>query len=752
MSSCPPSQEMHVDQTNQNIGCYHFAANGQSSNTNALGMREMQAQAFEKRNAQYLLIKAPPACGKSRALMFIALDKLAHQGLTKVIVAVPQKAIASSFKSTKLPGFGMDWEVQPNYELCSNNYSESSNIAVVNQFLQDPKAQILVCAHPTLIRFYNSLEDKSVLNQALIAIDEFHHVSAEETNQLGNVVHSLMQHNKAHIVAMTGSYFRGDRIPVLDTKDEQLFEQVIYTYYQQLNGYKYLKQLKLDYSFYDDTWLSGLDLIINPQHKEHDYRNIDPKAYLDPNAPCFEPNSGKPHIALKTIIYIPSVNSIASTKDKRNEFMQICEILGTHQGTKLKPDPKTGFYKLRTHYGTTITVADLILEEDQERTITSLRNIQSRDDVDIILALGMAKEGFDWPWCEHVIVAGFRQSLTEVVQIIGRATRDCEGKTIAKFTNLIKYPDALRENVEESVDDLIKAISLSLMMEQVLAPNIKFVPRSTSVTPIKAAKQPPVDIGVKKIVIDDEHFSPKLKKFVEEPNAIQDLAVQVINNLSSLAPAVFLPNNLSSEQSYNFLKSQLASFIQDKLPVEEVSDYPDTPWKLEDYSNLADLVIAHIQLTRGFNPNTSQPSSPPDTIESELDDGGEVDFKHSSSQEQLNITNAGNALLKMHEHLINVNELDFSLIERCNPFGEGFEILSRNLTAKVLKKIQEYAILHQAKVTLAEARLMWKEVEKFCLRYNRAPDARSNNMFERRLGEIVLFLRELQKKQKKQNL
>jgi hypothetical protein len=43
---------------------------------NALGMRPMQERAYEKRGEQYLLIKSPPASGKSRALMFIALDKL----------------------------------------------------------------------------------------------------------------------------------------------------------------------------------------------------------------------------------------------------------------------------------------------------------------------------------------------------------------------------------------------------------------------------------------------------------------------------------------------------------------------------------------------------------------------------------------------------------------------------------------------------------------------------------------------------
>ena len=61
-----------------------YAQTGNSSAQNALGMREMQARAYEKRNAQFLLLKAPPASGKSRALMFLALDKIHHQGLTKV--------------------------------------------------------------------------------------------------------------------------------------------------------------------------------------------------------------------------------------------------------------------------------------------------------------------------------------------------------------------------------------------------------------------------------------------------------------------------------------------------------------------------------------------------------------------------------------------------------------------------------------------------------------------------------------------
>ncbi|MCU0350752.1 MAG: hypothetical protein MUF43_07980 [Flavobacterium sp.] len=75
---------------------------GKSKSTNPFGMREMQEKAYEGRTAQYLLLKAPPASGKSRALMFIALDKLKNQGIKKVIVAVPEKSIGASFGTTEL--------------------------------------------------------------------------------------------------------------------------------------------------------------------------------------------------------------------------------------------------------------------------------------------------------------------------------------------------------------------------------------------------------------------------------------------------------------------------------------------------------------------------------------------------------------------------------------------------------------------------------------------------------------------------
>jgi len=68
-----------------------YDRNGKSVATNELGMREMQQRVYAKYASQYLLLKAPPASGKSRALMFVALEKL-RQGLVKKVLSLFQNA------------------------------------------------------------------------------------------------------------------------------------------------------------------------------------------------------------------------------------------------------------------------------------------------------------------------------------------------------------------------------------------------------------------------------------------------------------------------------------------------------------------------------------------------------------------------------------------------------------------------------------------------------------------------------------
>lgn len=419
-----------------------YAQTGQSAKLNALGMREMQEKVWQARDAQYLLLKAPPASGKSRALMFIALDKLVNQGLKKVIVAVPEKSIGGSFGETRLKNFGFfaDWSPNPNYNLCTPGMDGSkSKVQAFKNFL-DNDEKILICTHATL-RFAFEEVDESKFNDTLLAIDEFHHVSADADSRLGELLRAVMQHSNAHIVAMTGSYFRGDSVPVLQPEDEAKFTKVTYNYYQQLNGYTYLKSLGIGYHFYQGKYTSAILEILDTDKK--------------------------------TILHIPNVNSGESTKDKHKEVDTILDAIGE----VVSVDPATGVIHLKRHAdGKMLKIADLVNDnpKDREKIAAYLREMASVDDMDLIIALGMAKEGFDWPWCEHALTVGYRGSLTEIIQIIGRCTRDSDNKTHAQFTNLIAQPDAADDLVKVSVNNMLKAITASLLMEQVLAPNFRF--------------------------------------------------------------------------------------------------------------------------------------------------------------------------------------------------------------------------------------------------------------------------------------
>ena len=662
-----------------------YAQTGNSTRQNTMGMREMQARAYEKRQAQYLLLKAPPASGKSRALMFLALDKVVKQGLDKVIVAVPEKTIGGSFKDTDLTSYGFfaDWHVDEQFNLCTGG--DAGKVDRVVEFMTNSDAHYLICTHATFRFAYEKLANAKLFNKALIAIDEFHHTSAEDGNILGGIIDDLMQNSKAHIVAMTGSYFRGDAVPILRPEDEAKFTQVTYTYYEQLNGYKYLKSLGIGYHFYQGRYFDAL------------------KEVLDINK--------------KTIVHIPNVNSMESTGMKLDEVDRILDVLGT----VLSQDAETGIYKVKTHNGKVIFVADLVTANAmRDNVLRYLRNIKNADQMDVIIALGMAKEGFDWPWCEHVLTIGYRSSLTEIIQIIGRATRDCEGKTHAQFTNLIAQPDANDEDVKTSVNNMLKAITVSLLMEQVLAPNITFKPRSSI--------EPGEQVKPGTIIIDDtEHpVSARVQKILQE-GGINDVITAVIQDTKTVAPMIVH-------------KEHTPLFTEEDLPKVVTRLYPDLTPEEAKYVATA----AHTQMViHGNGGLVNRDDLPPGVV---VDPGAEngassSDTPNNQEETERDPSKKGNEFLKVGERFINIEKLNIDLISAINPFQGAYEILSKTVNAPMLKTIQDMVTSNRSGVSEEEAVLLWPNVQEFFAMNGEEPSPMSNDPYEKRLGEVLAFLR-----------
>ncbi|MBU2806287.1 DEAD/DEAH box helicase [Acidithiobacillus ferridurans] len=664
------------------------ARTGASSKANVLGMRAMQERAYAKRGEQYLLIKSPPASGKSRALMFIALDKLNNQGLRQAIIVVPERSIGGSFADEPLSqhGFYWDWQVAPQWNLCNapgvdEPRAAKSKVDAVRKFLASTD-QTLVCTHAT---FRFAVEELGIeaFDNRLIAVDEFHHVSSNPDNKLGGQLGAFIARDKVHLVAMTGSYFRGDSEAVLAPADEARFETITYTYYEQLNGYSWLKSLDIGYFFYTGRYVDAVAKVLDP--------------------------------ALKTIVHIPNVNSRESLQDKEREVNEIMQALGEWKGI----DPATGFHQIQTTNGCTLKVADLVDDSDparRSRVLAALKDPaqkDNRDHVDVIIALGMAKEGFDWIWCEHALTIGYRSSLTEIVQIIGRATRDAEGKERARFTNLIAEPAAEQAAVAEAVNDLLKAISASLLMEQVLAPRYEFTPK---------------DMGPK----EGFDYGPDGYQPGRTNVGVNEGTGQYHVEINGLAtPETPEATRICKED----LNEVVTSFLQDKTVLER---------GLFDQENTLpeELTLLHMgKIVRERYPELNE-------ADQEAIRQHAIAAMNITQQAKLALAQAdaegatqGNtALLDGVRKFVNVRDLDIDLIDRINPFDAAYAVLAKAMDEKSLRQVQASIAAKKLSIPEDEARELAKRALLFKNERGRLPNIHSADAWEKRMAEGVAAL------------
>jgi superfamily II DNA or RNA helicase len=683
---------------------FQTARTGASAKPNEMGMRQMQERAYAKRGEQYLLIKSPPASGKSRALMFIALDKLNNQGVKQAIIVVPEKSIGGSFADEPLSKFGFwaDWTVKPQWNLCNapgpdEERVDASKVRAIGQFLasDDPALgnRVLVCTHASF-RFAVEQLGIEAFDNRLIAVDEFHHVSASADNKLGSQLGDFIHRDKIHLVAMTGSYFRGDAVPVLMPEDEAKFETVTYTYYEQLNGYEHLKSLNIGYFFYSGRYLGAIEAVLDPSRK--------------------------------TIVHIPSVNSRESTKDKIKEVEEIMEYLGDWKGA----DPETGFHLVELPADEngnvrTIKIADLVDDSDhvkRSKVLSSLKDPahkNDRDHVDIIIALGMAKEGFDWIWCEHALTVGYRSSLTEIIQIIGRATRDAPGKEVASFTNLIAEPDASEAAVVDAINDTLKAIAASLLMEQVLAPRFNFTPKDNGPLP-DFKYEGGYQEGQTNVGFNEErgqfHFEIKGLVTPKSPEAtrictedLNEVITAFVQDKSALERGLFDGAHTGGETlAEELTQLKMGKIVRDRYP--ELTD--------EDQEAVRQHAVAALNLTQRAKQLVGG------------SDAGADDEARSNT-----------ALIEgVRRFAIEVKDLDIDLIDRINPFEAAYSVLAKAMNEGTLKQVA--AVIGKRKVSIPydEARdlavraLQWKKER------GRAPEITSQDPWEKRLAEGVAAL------------
>ena len=333
-------------------------------------------------------------------------------------------------------------------------------------------------------------------------------------------------------------------------------------------------------------------------------------------------------------------------------------------------------------------MADLVEDGSRERDkiVNYLRNIKSIDDMDLIIALGMAKEGFDWPFCEHALTVGYRGSLTEIIQIIGRCTRDSNNKTHAQFTNLIASPEAIQDDVKVATNNMLKAITASLLMEQVLAPNFKFKTRVDN-------DDEEAKAGEIKIRGFKAPSSKRVKDIVESD--LNDLKATILQDDTMLKA---MPGNIDPEVINKVL---IPKIIRVKYP--ELSD--------EEIEEIRQYVVVDSVVKNG-----------------EIKEVGDQRF------------------IRMADKFVNIEDLHIDLIDSINPFQKAFEILSKSVTTKVLKIIQDTIEATRIKMDFEEARILWDKIKEFRRMYEKEPSINANDPLERRMAECIIYLKDEKRK------
>ncbi|HGO6694182.1 TPA: ATP-dependent helicase, partial [Legionella pneumophila] len=260
---------------------------------------------------------------------------------------------------------------------------------------------------------------------------------------------------------------------------------------------------------------------------------------------------------------------------------------------------------------------------------------------------------------------------------------------LARRNDNIAQPDASDEQVTLSVNNMLKAITCSLLMEQVLAPNFVFKNKISD----DDSAQP----GEIKIRGFKEPSSTRVKEIIDSD--LNDLKAAILQDDKMIKA---LPGNVDPEV---INKVMIPKIIKIKYP--ELSD--------EEIEEIRQYVIVDSVIKNA-----------------EIKETGDKRF------------------IRMAGQFINIDDLHIDLIDRINPFQKAFEILSKSVTVQVFRIIQEAIEATRIQMTDEEAILLWPKIKSFVQNNNeKKPDINSIDPLERRLAEALIYI---QNQRRQQNL
>lgn len=393
-------------------------------------------------------------------MCFLSAFKMKKNQNIKCIITVPQTIIASGFLEEKLhmpDGENINWKIGHN--LCDKKLSQGTVNYIINWLsklnYESHDDRILICTHATITKAYQKLENLGrldLLSNLILWVDEAHHIKNINVknediiigNALGNLVRNLIakQDDNVEVGLTTASFFRGDRGTLITPSMEQSFKRYNLPYDDYLKTMAHLKSFSFDFLLCDYDYTQAIEILAKER-------------------------TGK------DIIYIPHPTSQYST---RNKLQEISDMIGKYQnvhGGVVELQNDLGIIALSgTHKN--FKILDLVDDKDRDKKKEYISNKALKDDsesLDIIFALGMFKEGANWIWADRSIIVGIRNSLVDVVQMVGRLFRDAPGKEHVEVIQLLPFTmNQQDKKIEENLNNYLKAIFASLILEDILEP------------------------------------------------------------------------------------------------------------------------------------------------------------------------------------------------------------------------------------------------------------------------------------------
>ena len=299
-----------------------------------------------------------------------------------------------------------------------------------------------------------------------------------------------------------------------------------------------------------------------------------------------------------------------------------------------------------------------------------------------------------------------------------------------------------------SVNNLLKAITLSLLMEQVLAPNITFRRRSD------VGKNEILPAGT--VVVDDTQVPVSAK------------VVEILNSDSTEIIAA-LTQNTQAQRGY----------VSDEMPSETVNEvllpkivahrYPDLD--ADECGQLSDGILTIMTVNTGGGPVDGKDVPGTAQIDGErsfVQQGGlfvDVDTLPDSERTAVLPENiirerdvpagaeilnrqtgekslaANTQFVRLGEKFVNIEKLNVDLIRAVNPFAQAYEILSKNVDSALLKAVQDCVDAGRIQMSEDEAGMLWPRIKAFVQNHGREPSKNAVDVVEKRMAEALIYIR-----------